>query len=1049
MSFSSRAIPLALVAVLASCSGGGNSTVPGQVVGPAGGTVSAAGGAAVQFPPGALSADTAIVIDQATVSAPAGSLTPVFQFGPAGTAFNKPVTVSFTLPPGSRTASIYWTRAGSTTQFERLPTTIRGNVATAQVNHFSLGYVSAGTLSISGTVSGAVLSGVTLTLAGQDVATTTTDALGAFTFAGVTDGSYALKPSLAGYGFAPLGLAITVSGANVTGADFVASASAGPTWVVSGTVSGAVSAGVTVALTGAATGGTVTDALGNYSFSGVTDGSFTLTPSLAGYTFTPASLPLTVAGADVPAQNFVGALPTHALSGTVTGAVVSGVIVNVAGPTPATTVTDAIGNFSVTVTDGTYTVTPSLLGYSFVPPVASATVAGADVTGLAFTSAVLPVVNPHSLSVVAGVPSGTGDIDGTGAAGRFWSPAGVAVDAGGNLFVADHDNSTIRRVSPLGVVTTLAGSARQVGASDGPGPSARFNRPWGLAVDATGNVYVADTENDTVRVISPAGVVTTLAGLAGTPGSADGQGAAARFSRPSGIAVDTAGNVFVADHANHTVRQITPGGLVSTLAGTAGSPGSADGQGGAARFYLPTGVAVDASGAVYVADSGSATIRKITAGLVSTLAGSPGQSGTADGTGSAARFDFPTGVAVDGSGNVYVGDSWNDLVRQVTAGGAVTTLAGVARTPGSADGPGAVAQFDGPAGVAVDATGRLFVADSGNDTLRLLSAGVVSTVAGTAGQAGSLDGGRYVARFSDPVGVALDVAGNAYVADYANSTIRKVSPAADTLTFAGTAGQVGSADGTGAAARFNGPAGVAVDPSGNVVVGDFQNSTIRLVTPLGVVTTLAGSAGVPGSEDGTGPAAGFSLPYGVAVDASGNVLVADSGNSLIRRVTPSGVVTTLAGAVGNAGSSDGTGPTAQFNHPRGIALDVAGNAYVADTGNSTIRKVTPAGVVTTLAGTAGLPGSLDGTGSAAQFSGPSGLAVDGAGNVYVADTGNSTIRKVTPAGVVTTVVGLPGRAGNVPGALPAGLAFPLGVAVDPATGNLFVVLRDAVLVVAF
>ncbi len=203
---------------------------------------------------------------------------------------------------------------------------------------------------------------------------------------------------------------------------------------------------------------------------------------------------------------------------------------------------------------------------------------------------------------------------------------------------------------------------------------------------------------------------------------------------------------------------------------------------------------------------------------------------------------------------------------------------------------------------------------------------------------------------------------------------------------------------------------MAVDSAGNVYVADTGNSTIREVTPAGVVTTLAGWSGHTGSGDGTGSAARFYDPEGVAVDSTGNVYVADYFNYTIRKVTPAGVVTTLAGSVGSSGTNDGVGSAARFSYPKGVAVDSAGNVYVADNGNSTIRQVTPAGVVTTLAGSPGLYGSSDGTGSNARFGGPSGVAVDSADNVYVADTDNQTIRKVTPAGVVTTLAGSPGPA---------------------------------------
>jgi len=310
-----------------------------------------------------------------------------------------------------------------------------------------------------------------------------------------------------------------------------------------------------------------------------------------------------------------------------------------------------------------------------------------------------------------------------------------------------------------------------------------------------------------------------------------------------------------------------------------------------------------------------------------------------------------------------------------------------------------------PWDVAVDAAGNLYISDNFNQTIvKITPAGVVSTLAGLAGSAGSADGAGSAARFSAPTGIAVDAAGNVYVADSNNFTIRKVTPAGVVTTLAGTAGVPGSADGTGSAALFNRPQGVAADSAGTVYVADTNNFTIRKITPAGVVSTLAGLAGNGGSADGTGSAARFSFTRGPTVDTAGNVYVADSGNNTIRKITPAGVASTLAGLSGVFGSADGTGSAASFSSPFDVAIDAAGNVYVCDTGNLTIRKVTPAGVVTTLAGLAGSPpASVDGTGSAARFFSPNSIGVDSAGNVYVAERGMVAIRKVTPAGVVTTV----------------------------------------------
>ncbi len=244
---------------------------------------------------------------------------------------------------------------------------------------------------------------------------------------------------------------------------------------------------------------------------------------------------------------------------------------------------------------------------------------------------------------------------------------------------------------------------------------------------------------------------------------------------------------------------------------------------------------------------------------------------------------------------------------------------------------------------------------------------------------------------------------------------------------------------------------MAVDSAGNVYVADNYNHTIRKVTPDGVVTTLAGALGQAGTVDGTGCGARFSYPRGVAVDRAGNVYVADSYNHTIRKVTPAAVVTTLAGAARQPGAVDGAGAAARFNNPINLAVDGVGNVYVADNWNHTIRKVTPAGVVTTLAGAAGQPGAADGTGAAARFRSPNGVGVDGSGNVYVADRGNSAIRKITLAGDVTTVIGTLSNAsaGIFPGPLPGSLVWPRGLAFDAARGAVYIAVEDAILAAHF
>jgi len=312
------------------------------------------------------------------------------------------------------------------------------------------------------------------------------------------------------------------------------------------------------------------------------------------------------------------------------------------------------------------------------------------------------------------------------------------------------------------------------------------------------------------------------------------------------------------------------------------------------------------------------------------------------------------------------------------------------------DSPG-LAVWELTNGIANEGAGIVYVADADGDSTR---AAVVSTLDGAASRRlGGIDATGAEASFTHPSGVAADGAGNIYVADFYGYTVRQITRAGEVSTLAGATGLRGSTDAAGAAARFSGPRGVAIDSAGNVYVADANNSTIRKITSAGEVSTFAGAAdSFPGNTDATGAAARFFAPEGIAIDSADNLYVADTNNNTIRKITPVRVVTTFAGSTeGRAGTADGTGAAARFFHPEGVAIDRAGNLYVADRLNYTIRKITPAGVVTTLAGsTAGRAGSADGTGAAARFNTPLGLATDSAGNVYVADHYNSAIRKITP-----------------------------------------------------
>jgi len=662
-----------------------------------------------------------------------------------------------------------------------------------------------------------------------------------------------------------------------------------------------------------------------------------------------------------------------------------------------------------------------------------------------------------TFSTLAGISSSTqspGSADGLGANARFSFPDGVAVDPTGNLYVADAYNNTIRKLTPAGTnwqVTTFAGEANWSDSADGNGTNAHFSYPSRMAFDRAGNLYVADMVNALIRKITPAGDVTTIAGQARVYGADNGVGTNALFRYPAGLAVDQATNLYVADTDNCLIRKITPAGVVTTIAGKMLFPGAADGVGTNATFNYPHGIAVDNATNLYVADTQNNTIRKLVFNgsdwVVSTLAGSPGSAGGVNGTGADARFDWPEGIAVDTNGTLYVADLDNHLIRTITMGGVVSTLAGRVRIPGSADGTGTNAFFYAPAAVALDAAGNLYVTDAYNNIVRKVTpAGVVTTLAGLA-STGSTDGATNVATFAQPYSLALDGATNLYVTDSVNDTIRKVTPSGIVTTLAGQVGVRGSADGTGTNAQFNAALGIVSDPGGTLYVADTYNQTIRKITPAGVVTTIVGTPGMASWLDGTNTDAGFFDPYALAIDAATNLYVADTYNQLIRKISPVGtnwVVTTLAGSLNNSGSIDAAGTNAQFNYPAAIAVDRDTNLYVSDSNNHTIRKLSLVGtnwVVTTIAGQATLSGSADGVGTNALFYNPSGIVVDAATNLFVADSHNHTLRKLARSGtnwVVTTVGGQPGNWGGEDGtSFHARFQTPYGLAIDKG-GNLYV-----------
>ena len=754
--------------------------------------------------------------------------------------------------------------------------------------------------------------------------------------------------------------------------------------------------------------------------------------------------------------------------------------------------------------------------------------------------------NAQYVTTLAGSGNAT-FANGQGTSASFSYPYGLAVDSGGNVYVADYYNHRVRKITAGGVVTTLAGSGNATFVN-GQGTAASFWSPQGVAVDASGNVYVADTTNHRIRKITSNGTVTTLAG-SGSPGFADGQGTAASFRGPSGVAVGESGNVYVADTNNNRIRKVTAGGNVTVLAGSGGS-GYADGQGIAASFRGPTGVAVDGSGNVYVADINNNLIRKVTpSGNVSTLAGS-GLNGNEDGQGTAASFLSPAGVVVDGKGNVYVADSYNNRIRQITVSGNVTTLAGSGNS-GSADGQGTVASFNSPTGVAVDGSGNVYVADYYNNRIRkivpsprlsleqpvgtaLQNSQTISFGNVPVGNSRSLTftikntgtaplTGLYINNYGWPIqasplpsntiapggNMTFTVTYTPYWGGQSSSALEiysndpSVNPFTINLTGNGLAWWMDS-DGDGM--------NDSLEYSMSNLGFDWQVSQPALVAAYNVKIEVASPStinlsGKSLTQDlvalgGTGfvwQVLSGMLPPGVSLNASGQIsgtlttpgnykftvkvtnaegfsaykwlqvrvvppttsgggynfinfagdLLGFSGSSdasFIGSGAASGGFTGSAdGSTGFTGSADAASREPLLYAPSGIAVDASGNIYVSDSANNQVRKVTSNGTIQNLAGVFTGSGGQDGTAWNARFKNPQGMATDASGNIYVADQDNHAIRKITANSTVSTVAGsftgsgAAGFSGSADGAGKTAARFnkPSDVAVDSA-GNIYV-----------
>jgi uncharacterized protein (TIGR03437 family) len=587
----------------------------------------------------------------------------------------------------------------------------------------------------------------------------------------------------------------------------------------------------------------------------------------------------------------------------------------------------------------------------------------------AFLAAADLTVKPYTIHTAAG-----SDLVGDGGpalAALLSQAEGIAVDRFGATYVADADDNRVRKITADGLIQTVAGTGVAGFAGDGGAATAALlSHPYGLAVDTAGNLYIADLGNARVRKVSLDGTIQTIAGggLFVPGGNGDGGPASsAQLLEPRNVAVGPDGTLYVSDFGAHRVVQVSPGGILTTLAGTGNAGYSGDGAASQlAQLKAPAGIACDANGVVYIADSGNNRIRKVARGVITTVA----------------AMAAPTGLAIASSGSLYI-----------AANGYLGTLSK------------AIAGVTSARDVAAGQAGDMYFT-AGRFVQNVSAAGIVMTIAGSgaARYFGGDGGPATVARLHAPSGVALDDTGNLYIADTANHRIRKITAAGLMSTIAGT-GDAGAKGDNGQAtlAQLNSPRSVAVDPFHNVYVADTKNNAVRKISPSGVITTVLSQ---------------LNDPDYVAAGPDQSLYIADSGNNRVIKLTPSGVVSTLtqvlqpqallldpsgdlfiSGAMSVAKvktSGEISTVLDGLRSPRGLALTEDGSLLIVETGANAIRQVTTSGSVATIAGTgmAGFSGDGD-SATAAQLNSPADLVVDSSGTVWIADSANNRIRSLT------------------------------------------------------
>lgn len=669
------------------------------------------------------------------------------------------------------------------------------------------------------------------------------------------------------------------------------------------------------------------------------------------------------------------------------------------------------------------------------------------------------MVSPSGqVSILAGIPGYSGyNGDGLpGTSSLLNNPTGIAVSSSGYVYFADTNNNAIRMISPSGVVSTVVGytfasSSLPInyGGDGGPAIYAKLNAPRGVEVASNGNIYIADTANNAIRMVYANMTITTIAGsgcseVSGCKRGSAGDGGpatSAHLDRPSGVAVASNGNVYIADTGNNVIRVIYPNGTINTFAGTITSVGYS-GDGGAATSALlngPTSVAIASNGSIYIADNGNNAIRIVSpSGIITTLAGTgcnaalgcaSGYSGDG-GLATNAMLNNPTGVWFRNNGNsLLIADTSNNVIRSVSSANIISTTIGY-YNPDTYVGvmsSALSAYLDSPAAVSLS-SGSIYIAEARGQTIKMLAKnGSVVTIAGngTAGYSG--DGGLAVnAQVNSPTDIVAAANGNIYFADTGNNLVRVIYPNGTINTVAGYCIAVGSTcrggytgDGVPATtALLNFPSGISVQSNGDIYIADMYNSKIRKVASNGTISTVAGSFTAGYSGDG-GPAylAKLNRPSSISVAADGTIYFADTGNNVIRMIATNGTIGTVAGASslclgvtcpGYTGDGIATGVC--LKSPTRVVASGNGEFYFSDSGNNLVRRVSN-GLITTVAGycqcnsncVAGYSGD-NGPATNALLNYPTGLYYAGNNLLYVADSGNNVIRRFTSGSALSATM---------------------------------------------